>query len=183
VTETFEELRRGAQQRAIDAAERQYRETRNPVFAWDSFARSRADRLAIPEWVLAYFDGAARQLGSLVEKAQASETISGPADKIAAALGMTSKGAGTVFSRFSDVFLDWEWAAIGEEVAAYVRDGDKETIAIENVVKDHARIRMAALRRGYFVGEPDPSQSTITRAWKRYQNSFPERCVKKSATF
>jgi hypothetical protein len=165
-------LRLAAQAHALEAARRQFETSGNPLFAWDSYARARSDELPIPEWVLLYFDATARRLGGVVQQAQAGQPIARPGNKVAEAFGMKVTGSGSVFARFAGVWLDWDWAAIGSQVAGYIRQGDKESFAIENVFKDLTFADEEAQRRG-LRRSLVPSASTIGRAWRRYKKELP----------
>ena len=62
-------------------------------------------------------------------------------------------GRGTVFTEMSN----YKWIFLGDRVESYMRQGDQETYAIDDVAK----------RFGV-------SKSTVRRAWKRYQQERPD---------
>lgn len=39
-----------------------FKETKNPLFAWDIYSRSRRKETPVPEWVMEYLDGVARRM-------------------------------------------------------------------------------------------------------------------------
>jgi hypothetical protein len=169
-----EDLRLAAQRRAIEAARRLFEETGNALFAWEAYGRSRTAGLEIPEWVLTYFDQTARRLNAMSEQAAAGKLNGDPQRGIVRAFGMETRGAASIFARFYDRWLgDWDWLALGSEVAAYVRAGDKETFAITNVYKDLRHADEEAERRGLVRAASVPSESAIWRAWNRYKKELP----------
>jgi hypothetical protein len=172
-----EAVHRQAQQNVIDAAEREFRSTGNPVFAWDAYLRARHEGLAIPEWICCYLDDAARQLGALVDQAESGQSITEPDAQIARAFQMkVGRGKDTVFVQFVRRWRDFEWLAIGEEVAGHIRRGIGETDAIRYVAAEMDAVERAAQEAGYVKSaddepavNPTPSASTVRKAWLRYK--------------
>lgn len=168
--------RRRAQQNVIDAAEREFRSTGNPVFLWEAYLRARREGLPMPEWIFCYLDDAARQLGALVDQAEAGRSISEPDAQIARAFRMkVGRGKDTVFVQFVRRRLNFEWLAIGEDVAEHIRSGMNETDAIAQVADDMADVEQQAQEAGYVTSadepavNPTPSGSTVRQAWLRYK--------------
>jgi hypothetical protein len=169
------------QQRAIDAAEILFKEGQNPLFALDAYSRARSSALPVPEWVLQYLDASVRELGQWVRAAQTGIAIPDVATKVTAAFGMKrGKGQATVFAEFADQWLNWEWAALGERVAVYVRSGNNETDAIQLVADDLVALEDAVHKMGVIASKnPVPGKSKIRAAWKRYIQEFPDTALPK----
>ena len=71
----------------IDGKQALYRQTRNPIHAWSAYHTARTLNVAIPDWVLDYFDASAKAITS---------TTHSSAKAIADALGLGTKGGPTV---------------------------------------------------------------------------------------
>ena len=73
---------------------------------------------------------------------------------IAKALDVVGKrGKGNAFSAYGSPI----WMFLADMVGLYMREGDKESFAIEDVAKRY-----------------DSTKSTVRRAWKRFQAEYPE---------
>jgi len=173
-----------AQARFIEADRQRFQDTGNALFVWDAYARSRDAGLPIPDWILDYLDDAARNISAFVNPDR-PQSVTDPNKEIATAFRLaSSQGKPTVFKQFIDTFYDWEWAALGEKVAAYYRSGNDERSSIYLVACDlkqeqEQEILMTAARRQLrgqevWIVPPPPSESTIRRAWKRYQKAAPD---------
>jgi hypothetical protein len=133
--------------RTLAASKVAYETTKNPFEVWDAYRMARLMRHHPPGWVMDYLDEAMQRIWNLVVYPEEVKDLN---RSIAEAFGMASSGRGRG-SVLSD-FRDRRWMFLGATVAQYIRQGDKETIAIEDV----ARIN-------------GTSKSTVRRAWKRWQ--------------
>src|SRR5258708_3969119 len=170
------ELQRRAQQAAVNAAERQYRESKNPLFVFEAYSHCRHEGLAIPDWVFRYFDDVAKALGALVDQTRAGPAIDEPNRQISEAFGIAAgRGQPTMFARFVDRWQNWEWLSLAVNVDEYMRSGRyNETGAIDQVAEDLAMIEKEAVAMGVTeFAQPTPQKSKIRAAWKRYQQEFP----------
>lgn len=81
----------------LEIWEYRYKKSSNPLYAWLAFQQARKLDLAVPVWVLDYFDESADDLlkisGGLGNATQSA---------IAEALGLKTAGAGSQFKRFHD---------------------------------------------------------------------------------
>ncbi|HZK91011.1 MAG TPA: hypothetical protein VFC56_12765 [Stellaceae bacterium] len=173
--EEIDALGRAAQERAIEAARKNFVDTRIPLFVWEAYARCRHGDIPLPEWVLIHFDETARRLGALDEKARSGNLPRDHRAETIAAFGMNVEGRGSVFARYADRWPgDWEWVAIGESVAEHVRAGKMVKSAIGDVVEQ--------LACEYAVAAPGPkavpSEDAVKAAWYRYKAAFPLRAKK-----
>jgi hypothetical protein len=118
-------------------------ETDNVMHAWAAYSMARVCGAPVPDWVLRYFDKAARNLLALSAEAQESGGRDlGP--KIAKALGLASVGAGSPL-----VAYHADWQTFGMNVRARLPEfGGKEYLAIESVASD-VGVSVAAVRRAF----------------------------------
>ena len=139
--------------------------TNNPMYAWAAYSRARLIGDEIPEWVLKYLDFSARALlelsaqtqetlektskGGKIRKAKRGAKDIGP--RVAAALKLSSKGAGTALSSYHS-----DWELYGLLVRHFRQNHVGETNAIEEI-----------------AGDKGVSASTIRAAYKLYDKLFP----------
>jgi hypothetical protein len=128
-------MQRGAAESVVRWHGAMYRRTKNSRHCWFAYADCHAHGLAIPEWVLAYLDGPARQFTAWARKDGRPPRPAAPA--IAEALAMKRRGrdsgrggAGDVFSAFHLAIRD---SALAQHAWAYVVSGHKTSLAPERV--------------------------------------------------
>ncbi len=123
-----------------------FRRDGNPLDAWDAILLARARGDTLPQWVMDYLATCAAGIHDLRVESRAGKATK-PA-MIARALGMVSRGPGTVFPDAHE----WDWLAIGLQIYDAIEAGDKETFAIEYVAQANG------------IGK-----SKARDAWKRFQ--------------
>ncbi len=123
-----------------------FRRDGNPLDAWDAILLARAHGEALPQWVMDYLATCAAGIHDLRVESRAGKSIK-PA-MIARALGMVSRGRGTVFPGADES----DWLAIGLQIHTAIEAGNKETYAIEYVAQAN-----------------DIGKSKARDAWKRFQ--------------
>lgn len=138
----------------IEDDRRRYLRDRNPVYAWRAFVAARAEGLPIPTWVLEYFD----RVGKGVLKIQCRYGTANPVANLslvlAEALEMKPRGKNKRVNAFSKA-VEKNLIRYGYTVAHYIKQGDKETFAIEAAAKDY-----------------EVSPATVRRAWKRFREEY-----------
>jgi hypothetical protein len=139
--------------RKSEVAKKLYDISDNPLHVWSAYRLHRAARYDLPAWILEYFDRVASKLFELEKAIKRGEKIE-PATAAAAALEIGQSGRGNFFKNFGEYP---GWAGIAANVYERIKQGDKETYAIEVV-----------------AGESGKSKSTVRRAWKKATDSFPE---------
>ena len=140
----------------IEVERRCLAKTNNPMHAWAAYSFARVAGDPIPDWVLRYFDMAARNLFALADEVQDEGGMDmGP--KIAMALKLASKGRGSPLVEYHH-----DWLVFGMNVRNRMQRTDSlgrsdlETYAIESVARDH-----------------NASESAVRRAYKLYDALFP----------
>ncbi len=123
-----------------------FRRDGNPLDAWDAILLARALGEALPQWAMDYLATCAAGIHDLRVESRAGKSIK-PA-MIARALGMVSRGRGTVFPGAHES----DWLDIGLQIHTAIEAGDKETFAIEYVAQAN-----------------DIGKSKARDAWKRFQ--------------
>ena len=123
-----------------------FRRDGNPLDAWDAILLARAHGEALPQWVMDYLATCAAGIHDLRVESRAGKSIK-PA-MIARALGMVSRGRGTVFPGADES----DWFDIGLQIHTEIEAGNKETFAIEYVAQAN-----------------DIGKSKARDAWKRFQ--------------
>ena len=118
--------------------------------AWQAYCDARLGGLEIPEWVLKYLDRAAGNIWALPSRCIKGKRVHNFERELAIALEMAKPGDNGRGHVLTD-FMDRMWMFYGETVRRYMRQGDKESFAIEAVAK----------RNGV-------STATVRRAWKRF---------------
>ena len=137
----------------IDHQQKQFERNGNPLCAWLAYLHAREADAAIPAWVLEYLDRCASGMWLLWNQARGGKNIDNTmVAKVIDVAGQ--RGTGNAFSTFASA----KWMFLAETVGDYIRQGDAETYAIEDVAKKNS-----------------VSVSTVRRAWKRYQAEYPER--------
>lgn len=131
----------------IECERRAYLAKGNPLHVWNAYSTARAKGIAVPEWVLRYFDKASWDLRALANEPEKKNL--GP--KIAKALDLVRDGRGTPFD------YDTKWWVYGRKVREFVKRGDQ---------LDHAR--------SFAADEFGVSPSTIRLAANLYDATFPE---------
>ena len=135
----------------IEAARAAYERGSNPLDVWWAYCEARDSGQPVPDWVMTYFDRCAVALMNLAEAFAVGRSVTAPSTAIAEAFKMKrpgKSGRGSVFSEF----VHRTWIFYGGTVALYMRQGDKETYAIEDVARKNG------------VSVP-----TVRRAWKKYK--------------
>jgi hypothetical protein len=150
-----------------------YRETENPIHAWEGWRLSRKNELPIPEWVAEYFDTCSTAIDDIARKIGPPPTLSKLAGKsplarankvdipvaIAAGFGF-SKGHGHRTS-FNDWLAANERVLIARSVAEQMAAGESLSAAASEV----------ASKLGI-------SNSTAERAFKSLGDAGPKRVEK-----
>jgi len=136
----------------LEVEKRCFVETGNPMHVWAAYSLARVCDAPMPDWVMRYFDMAARNLLALSAEAQDSGGKDlGP--KIAGALKLKGK------SRAGSPLVSYhaDWMVFGMNVRARLPEfGGKEYLAIESVAESAG-----------------VSKSTVHRAFKLYETLFP----------
>jgi hypothetical protein len=141
-----------------------------------AYARARSSGRPVPEWVLKHFDDAVKALSPLVQSAIVRRPVNEIAEKFSDAFKVSrEKGKATVFAEFADRFYKWDWLALGEKVARYVRTGRYlESGAIDMVVHDLAEIERRAVDLGVIdTARPTPKNDVVRKAWKMVEIKTP----------
>ncbi len=128
-----------------------FRRDGSPLDAWDAILLARAHGEALPQWVMDYLATCAAGIHDLRVESRAGKSIK-PA-MIARALGMVSRGRGTVFPGAHES----DWFLIGLDIQIAIEAGNKETFAIEYVAQANG------------IGK-----SKARNAWKRLQTDCHE---------
>lgn len=135
----------------------------NPLDAWLAYHEAREAGLAVPEWVLAYFDAGAARFRALCAHPPRDVRIA-----VAQALGFTRRGRRlNPFQTVGD--RDTRDLALAFAVDEYRRTGrslDGSEDVYEAVAKDSLDSR-----RWHF---PAVGRSTVVRAWDKYQAAVEE---------
>ena len=123
----------------------------NPLQAWSALLYARALGEQPPAWVMEYLAGCAAAFHNLQHASSEGKKIK-PND-IAHAVGMVSKGAGTVFPNQDD----FDGIMMAVQVQDCIDNGLQQAYTIANVAEDWGI-----------------TKSTVRRAWKRTQARYPE---------
>lgn len=171
-------VRRRVAEVAIEALERRYIETKNPLFVFEAIARR--EGIAPPKWVMQYLDTAAKALFELVGEAREQKLGRLP-DRISKALAMKRpQGKDDIFKEYLADLWSWpEWFNTGAAVAAMTRGETPMTLtdAITAVARefDYQLVE----------GKPEPGGdlqvSKVKRAWAKFERQFPDWKVNKSS--
>ena len=137
----------------IEGARTVYERGGNPLDVWLAYWEARESGLPVPDWVMTYLDRCAVALLNLASDSAHCKSVTVPPTAIAEAFEMKRPGQGGRGSVFSE-FTNRKWTFYGLIVDHYMRQGAKETDAIEN----------AARKTGV-------SAATVRRAYKKY-NAF-----------
>lgn len=138
-------------QRAIEAARAAYERDGNPLDVWWAYCEARESGQPVPDWVLTYLDRCAVALLNLASDSAHGKSVTVPSTAIAEAFEMKRPGQGGRGSVFSE-FANRKWLFYGWTVAYYMRQGDQETYAIEDVARKNG-----------------VSEATVRRAWKKFK--------------
>ncbi len=139
----------------IEHQQNQFERNGNPLCAWLAYLHAREADVAIPAWVLKYLDRCASGMWELWQQSMSGKTIDhAMVAKVIDFAGQ--RGKGNAFSAYGSP----KWMFLAETVGFYMRQGDQETYAIEDVAKKYGA-----------------SGPTVRRAWKRYQAEYPERVI------
>ncbi len=137
----------------IDHQQKQFERNGNPLCAWLAYLHAREADVAIPAWVLKYLDRCASGMWELWQQSMSGKTIDHA--MVAKVIGVAGqRGKSNAFSAYGSP----KWMFLAETVGLYMRQGDDETYAIEDVAKKNGA-----------------ATSTVRRAWKRYRAEYPER--------
>lgn len=175
------ETKRTSEQQ-ISSFEACYAHTKNPLFVWRAYLECRRAKLLIPDWVHGYLDSVATEFWQLAT----SIPKSGLNRQVLKILKFSSKGTGTVFSKFREITENTNSLELAAEVFLKKLAGAPETRGAPETDESDAVYLVAedCKKRG------DPvSQSTIRRAWKKYQKLFeaskqqPARFVHNNTNF
>ena len=152
-TEEISESKRQSLQDLIEHQRNLSERDGNPLCAWFAYLHAREAGVAIPGWVVEYLDRCASEIWTLWQESMSGEAIDHT--MVAKALDVVGeRGEGNAFSKYGDA----NWMYLAERVGFYMRQGDDETYAIEDVAKRHGS-----------------TKSTVRRAWKKYKAEYPER--------
>ena len=138
-------------QRAIEVARAAYERGGNPLDVWWAYCEARESGQPVPDWVLTYLYRCAVALLNLAYGSALGKSVTAPSAAIAEAFEMKRPGQGGRGSVFSE-FTNRKWLSYGNTVAFYMRQGDQETYAIEDVARKN-----------------DVSVATVRRAWQKYK--------------
>ena len=138
-------------QHLIEVARAAYERGSNPLDVWLAYWEARESGQPVPDWVLTYLDRCAVALLDLASDSAHGKSVTAPSTAIAEAFEMKHPGQGGRGSVFSE-FANRKWIFYGETVAHYMRQGDQETYAIEDVAR-----------------KDGVSEATVRRAWKKYK--------------
>ncbi len=123
----------------------------NPLDVWWAYCEARDSGQPVPDWVLTYLDRCAVALLNLASDSAHGKSVTAPSTAIAEAFEMKRRGQGGRGSVFSE-FTNRMWLSYGAWVASYVRQGDQETYAIEDVARKNG-----------------VSAATVRRAWQKFK--------------
>jgi hypothetical protein len=127
----------------------EYEKNRNPLYAWTAYRAAREIGCPVPDWALEYLEEAAEEICILRHRrGRVSHTDIAKAVKLAG-----TPGKKNAFSSYRNT----KWRRHAKTVESNIVQGDKETYAIEGAAKQWG-----------------VSESTVRRAWKRYQINNPE---------
>ncbi len=140
----------------IAHAREKYEKSGNPVYVWQAYLETRRAGLGLADWILEYLDSVSSEISSLARKVGRGQQPTDVWGGVAEALKFKKPGRTGRGNVFTD-FFDNIWIFLGHTVAFYMNQGDKEIYAIEDVAKKNG-----------------VSTSTVRRAWKRYQQEFPD---------
>ncbi len=138
-------------QHLIEVARAAYERGGNPLDVWWAYCEARESGQPVPEWVLTYLDRCAVALLNLASDSAHGKSVTAPSTAIAEAFEMKRPGQGGRGSVFSQ-FTNRMWLFYGETVAYYMRQGDQETYAIEDVARKNG-----------------VSAATVRRAWQKFK--------------
>ena len=138
-------------QRLIEVARAAYERDGNPLDAWWAYCEARESGQPVPDWVLTYLDRCAVALLNLASDSAHGKSVTAPSTAIAEAFEMKRPGQGGRGSVFSE-FTNRKWLFYGGTVAYYMRQGDQETYAIEDVAR-----------------KDGVSAATVRRAWQKFK--------------
>ena len=134
-------------QREIEVARDAYERDGNPLHVWSAYCEARESGQPLPEWVMTYLDRCAMALMDLVSASARGKSVTTPSTAIAEAFEMKRPGQGGRGSVFSE-FTNRTWIFYGGTVALYMRQGDQETDAIDDVARKNG-VSAATVRRAY----------------------------------
>lgn len=137
----------------IERQQNQFELHGNPLCAWIAYLHARQADVAIPAWVQEYLDRCARGMWELLEQSISGKKIDHA--MVAKAIDFAGqRGKGTAFTAYGSP----RWMFLAELVILHMRKGAQETYAFKEVAKRNST-----------------SESTVRRAWQRYQADYPER--------
>lgn len=181
-------LRDAARQR-LAFAEEQYRETQNPVYAWEAFLDARQAGVDIPPDVLRYFERCAVRIAQITRRQRAfrphltadmteqeyNAAIAAPdpvtLEEVARAVAMATEFVvsgrnGPVNKLKVHVDLSHEMS-IATAVYFKLRQGEQKKYAIEHVADEHPR-RCEHTPRCQRI-----DVRTVGRYWRSHASKFP----------
>lgn len=138
-------------QHLIEVARAAYERGGNPLDVWWAYCEARESGQPVPDWVLTYLDRCAVALLNLASDSAHGKSVTAPSTAIAEAFEMKRPGQGGRGSVFSE-FTNRKWLFYGATVAYYMRQGDQETYAIEDVARKNG-----------------VSAATVRRAWQKFK--------------
>ena len=138
-------------QYGIEVARVAYKRDGNPLEVWWAYWQARESGQPVPDWVMTYLDRCAVALLNLASDSAHGKSVTAPSTAIAEAFEMKRPGQGGRGSVFSG-FANRKWIFYGVRVAHYMRQGDQETYAIEDVARKNG-----------------VSAATVRRAWKKFK--------------
>ena len=154
----------------INLCEQLYRETGNPIHAWEGWRLSRKNELPIPEWVADYFDKCSASIDDIARKIGPPPTLSKLAGRpprtsqkrmditVALAKGFGfSKGHGHR-SSFNDWLAANERVLVARLVAARMAAGESLSAAAVEIAGDLGISASTAERAFRSLGDAGPNR-------------------------
>ena len=116
-----------------------YKESSNPLYAWEALNFCLKRNYTIPEWVLRYFEEASSNIMELAGKQEMLDQRASA--EVYKALDMSKKGSRNVFDRYQvackrDEMVARVCSRITKETPHGLCDGEKVTHAIEKVAEE-----------------------------------------------
>jgi hypothetical protein len=169
--------------------EREYRSSRNPVYAWEAYLSARCVRLPPPEWALDYFDRVSRRLFELSRtKVPTARRIATAATEALELAQPGKKGRVNPFRELTDkahevsiAFQVYRQLHALEHVDRYgnpIGGHTKQDSAFQAVADTHPKTCAQNPKCKQI------SRSQVRNCWKKYQHmwSTPHGLSKKSHT-
>jgi hypothetical protein len=159
-----EEIDRGTEARritwvceSIEKDRRHYKMTDNPLFVCSAFLSAHWHKLPIPDWVSEYFYNFAFALNEWASDVEKGDVPEDPvlAVLLASGINKPARGRSKFFHEYIALSGWGRWQDLGSEVLKRVKDGDKQTFAIEAVAMKFRT-----------------SLSQVHRAWRLFDQEY-----------